>query len=1149
MKNKITIISLLTLLIYIGIINGARAGQVETPQINNPAYAIVGEEYSFSVKGLLEENVNSWNGSVKEYQSGKEVFIVDSEGTNSYSPDTTTGYCTFIIPAYMGSYYSRTNTLESNQIYIIKFSVYDMYGECRTIETSFPAFESTNGNAPHLSVNDKTDLQTISINESYTWSISIPDTVEEGTHWLRFYSGESWMYFSTKEKVYTFYATSPRTTGMLRLFGQFLTNDTSPYSTDAVWSNPSNIVELYVEKKGDVIPGEVTILNTNAEIARGENIRYSFSKGENATAFLFSIVNEDGKLAGNSIELTDAESKYEYPTASFAPGSYYVKIWFKGDTGYSDLNSTAQAFFRIKETEETGLLFNLNKSEGLVGEEITFSAFDSNAESYEIFYQTENGTIDIGNLHSANGAKWGTIELNADMLSITAKSKSEDGTILDSKTIPFNVSSYGSPEISIIAPDTITEGEGISFSVMFPKVEGSLNPTYTVRVAESESQKRIDYEKQELFDEQNNTIFQCSIQATQIPSSGLSIYAIYDPSALGWEPTSKSHHIYHRIPLPKYSISNNEIMIGTPVTVEIEKSTEVSYYALMLYEVDEQGRESEVLGKEIYVTCDSMETSYTFPGNNFIKSGKYRLRVRAIPSSTKKRGSTDTREITVTAGETRQTKIAISSIGPYYENQKVIFDIQETFEDYVVRVYKNDGTGALNENYLSNRDLEERPTCLLLSFQEEGNYLIRCAVKKEGAWLALSDPVNVLIQSMSSLSEPGIELSQDDLAAGKDMKIRYSLDNRTESATLSLYKGNGNDGYQFIIAQSLALTESETTIDGAILSSGHYTANIQCSSNNYERSECTFSFELSGNREQGPSIISSTEETYANREVTFSVRVDGATKLRVRYLTNENGEPIGYSKELNSNEGLFSWTDSCNAYDPALNEITWKVYAMAQINNVWTNWCAPKLIKVKYRGKLMKPAYTNVPTQLKSGEDLIAVVTEIENATEYRFSLYKSESGLEKAELIKEWNVNTNAISVKVNEGLELNKNETYVLECYAFAEEFISSEKVSSSFRYVSNDEPQSGQVLVLPAGIKRIEESSFESTNAKAVVISEGCISIGAYAFARMSNLRDIYIPDSIEQIENGVFDGCSEVTVHTNSELVKQYATKYGFTVEKP
>jgi len=60
--------------------------------------------------------------------------------------------------------------------------------------------------------------------------------------------------------------------------------------------------------------------------------------------------------------------------------------------------------------------------------------------------------------------------------------------------------------------------------------------------------------------------------------------------------------------------------------------------------------------------------------------------------------------------------------------------------------------------------------------------------------------------------------------------------------------------------------------------------------------------------------------------------------------------------------------------------------------------------------------------------------------------------------------------------------------------------------------------------------------------VVIQNKCTSIGAYAFADMPNLKEVYIPDSVNSIAQNAFDGCGRLMVYAGSDYIIRYAVDH-------
>lgn len=75
----------------------------------------------------------------------------------------------------------------------------------------------------------------------------------------------------------------------------------------------------------------------------------------------------------------------------------------------------------------------------------------------------------------------------------------------------------------------------------------------------------------------------------------------------------------------------------------------------------------------------------------------------------------------------------------------------------------------------------------------------------------------------------------------------------------------------------------------------------------------------------------------------------------------------------------------------------------------------------------------------------------------------------------------------------------------------------------------------ILLPAALTVIEEGAFEGVDARRVEITENVVSIGPRAFADCKNLRELYIPKTVQQIDDSALQGSEQVTIYgeTGSE----------------
>lgn len=98
---------------------------------------------------------------------------------------------------------------------------------------------------------------------------------------------------------------------------------------------------------------------------------------------------------------------------------------------------------------------------------------------------------------------------------------------------------------------------------------------------------------------------------------------------------------------------------------------------------------------------------------------------------------------------------------------------------------------------------------------------------------------------------------------------------------------------------------------------------------------------------------------------------------------------------------------------------------------------------------------------------------------------------------------------------------------------EYVSDAFVNEAFtiqRKVAREIPalKDMNVLKLPTGLREIEEEAFSGISAQAVIIPDGCVSIGAEAFANCENLLYVLIPSSVTEIAGNAFSGCPNVII---------------------
>lgn len=92
------------------------------------------------------------------------------------------------------------------------------------------------------------------------------------------------------------------------------------------------------------------------------------------------------------------------------------------------------------------------------------------------------------------------------------------------------------------------------------------------------------------------------------------------------------------------------------------------------------------------------------------------------------------------------------------------------------------------------------------------------------------------------------------------------------------------------------------------------------------------------------------------------------------------------------------------------------------------------------------------------------------------------------------------------------------------------------SSFYFMLNFDPNkiklSSLVLYLPSMLTTIEDEAFENLACEAVIVPNGCISIGSHAFRNCKNLKYIRVPANIE-IAPDAFEGCDNIVIDRVTE----------------
>ena len=275
----------------------------------------------------------------------------------------------------------------------------------------------------------------------------------------------------------------------------------------------------------------------------------------------------------------------------------------------------------------------------------------------------------------------------------------------------------------------------------------------------------------------------------------------------------------------------------------------------------------------------------------------------------------------------------------------------------------------------ANWNSAEDRTEVQVRFHESGEYVVRGMIKSEGHWLRLSEPITITVGTREILEAPTIQIDEENLKAGQDVIVSYSLDNRAESASYVLYKETNGNYHRMIFNGTLTSSESTIILDGASLFAGDYKIVLECSAPDYSPSSSFSLFSLKGERAAGPSVNVSTYSTYVNTDILFEAEQSGATFLRIQYSTDSSGQGDAYSREIASGTGVFSWKDACTEFETDYSSISWYVRVMARIDGIWTDWSIPSIINIESKGCLETPSFSKAPENIESGKQLRVVVS------------------------------------------------------------------------------------------------------------------------------------------------------------------------------
>lgn len=94
----------------------------------------------------------------------------------------------------------------------------------------------------------------------------------------------------------------------------------------------------------------------------------------------------------------------------------------------------------------------------------------------------------------------------------------------------------------------------------------------------------------------------------------------------------------------------------------------------------------------------------------------------------------------------------------------------------------------------------------------------------------------------------------------------------------------------------------------------------------------------------------------------------------------------------------------------------------------------------------------------------------------------------------------------------------------------------------FSSKSETKNESTFVLPASLLVIEDEAFSDTAAESVILPKGFHQIGDKAFDGMSNLSDVFIPDTTELIADSAFFITENLTIHgINDSYAEDWASE--------
>ena len=272
----------------------------------------------------------------------------------------------------------------------------------------------------------------------------------------------------------------------------------------------------------------------------------------------------------------------------------------------------------------------------------------------------------------------------------------------------------------------------------------------------------------------------------------------------------------------------------------------------------------------------------------------------------------------------------------------------------------------------------------------------------------------------------------------------------------------------------------------------------------YDESDwATAQFTVTGEKAAAPTLtVTEEKESWlVNETATFAVDVDYEVVALKVQIDQEEGNSWGFHEEFAADEDFEYELDQ---------QGTWTIRASAKNNGVWSQWSEPITLTVSMVDYLEDPIITH--SGALKGEDLVYTIVADERADSVKVEVFRWNEYDGETVLYSEWLTPVDhTATVRIDKSMVTEGG--YEISVMASA---VGYGRVSD---YVYFD---IGGRMDLPKGLKAIEDEAFYDVRAQAIVIPDGCVSIGRGAFRHdeIDTLTTVVVPASVTYIDPEAF-----------------------------